>query len=93
MLKQLRSKKIMKRILQVTLFLIIPSFVFFYGWSQKANTRSPGFYFARVKSPGIGRWSNITEGELRFAKSERSWKRQRVRKPWRHHRSSREIST
>ncbi len=70
MLKQLRSKKIMKRTLQITLFLIIPSFVFFYGWSQKASTRSPGFYFARIKYPGIGRWSDITEGELRFAKSD-----------------------
>jgi len=70
MLKQLRSKKVMKRILQVTLFLIIPSFVFFYGWSQKASNRSPGFYYARVKYPGIGRWSDITEGELRFAKSD-----------------------
>ncbi len=70
MLKQLRSRKVMKRILQITLFLIIPSFVFFYGWSQKARTRSPGFYFARIKYPGIGRWSDITEGELRFAKSD-----------------------
>ncbi len=69
MLKQLRSKKVMKRILQITLFLIIPSFVFFYGWSQKAATRSPGHYFARIKYPGIGRWSDITEGEMRFAQN------------------------
>jgi peptidyl-prolyl cis-trans isomerase D len=69
MLKRLRSRKVMKRILQITLFLVIPSFVVFYGWSQKMNVRRTGFYFARMKYPGMSRWSTITEGELRFAKN------------------------
>lgn len=70
MLKRLRSRKVMKRILRITLFLVIPSFVVFYGWSQKMSVRNPGFYFARIKRPGIGRWSTVGEGELRYAKND-----------------------
>lgn len=52
MLKQLRSKKLARRILRGTLILIIPAFVVFYGWSQLDQTNPERMRsFATVKPP------------------------------------------
>jgi len=40
MLRQLRSRKVTKRIMFWTLVLVIPSFVFFYGWQSSSKRRA-----------------------------------------------------
>jgi len=73
MLKQLRSKKTMKRIMKITLILIIPSFIVLYGWSSMSRTgsRSGGWYYIKVKeSPfQIFRWSQVSDSEMKEAKN------------------------
>ncbi|MCX7765937.1 MAG: peptidyl-prolyl cis-trans isomerase [Candidatus Sumerlaeia bacterium] len=65
MLKQLRSQKVMRRVLRITLILIIPSFVFYYGWSssrrseqQRENT------IATIKHTKFSRAQEITPEDL-----------------------------
>ena len=65
MLKQLRNRKIMKRTMQVTLFLIIPSFVLFYGWSGgNGGDGGPSRGIARYRDEGalLGGWERIEAG-------------------------------
>ncbi|MFH0793949.1 MAG: peptidyl-prolyl cis-trans isomerase, partial [bacterium] len=76
MLRQLRNRKVMKRVMQALLILVIPSFVFFYGWSSLTDTPGGvmGDYFARFKEPGalpwpLGRWQNIGRSEMSDAKT------------------------
>lgn len=69
MLKQLRSKKAMKRVMFWTLVLTIPSFVFFYGWSksqQRDDFRDRAV--ARVKDRWFGlRWRPLGVGDRDLA--------------------------
>jgi peptidyl-prolyl cis-trans isomerase D len=73
MLKQLRSKKLMKRILKGTLVLVIPSFVLFYGWSSLDQTqRTAATVYAKVLPPSklpwpLNRWQPITRDEMHQA--------------------------
>lgn len=55
MLKQLRSQKLMKWLLKATLFLVIPSFVLFYGWSDlMPSGRGYGAStYAEFREPGM----------------------------------------
>lgn len=74
MLKQLRSRKLMKRVLRVTLILIIPSFIMFYGWSQITRGGRGGggedFEFAKIKAKKTlnpFRWNQINRSEMKLA--------------------------
>jgi len=73
MMKQLRSRKTMRRILQVTLFLVIPSFVVFYGWGGKSNrgaSNAQSSVFGSIKSvSGIGRTELTTQDWIRAKQS------------------------
>lgn len=78
MLKQLRSRKFMKRAMQVTLILVIPSFVAFYGWTAGQGGGpggGGGDWFARLKSEGLFGWDEIqSRGEMQAARDElRDW--------------------
>ena len=71
MLKQLRSKKTMKRIMKITLILVIPSFIVLYGWSSMSrSTHGGGWYYVKIKERPLQilRWSRISEGEMKEAK-------------------------
>jgi peptidyl-prolyl cis-trans isomerase D len=74
MLKQLRSKKIMKRIMKITLILVIPSFIAFYGFSSLTGDSrgGGGWYFIKIKdSPfQILRWSQIGDTGMKEAKQD-----------------------
>jgi peptidyl-prolyl cis-trans isomerase D len=73
MLKQLRSRKTMKRIMKITLILVIPSFIAFYGFSSLSDgSRGGGWYFIKIKdSPfQIFRWSKIDETGMKQAKQD-----------------------
>ncbi len=74
MLKQLRSRKVMKRIMQVTLILVIPSFVIFYGWSsldQTRNNNDPNRAVAKIKPPSwapiFAKWQPVSPLEMALA--------------------------
>jgi peptidyl-prolyl cis-trans isomerase D len=72
MLKQLRSQKTMKRIMKITLILIIPSFLAFFGWSSMRDRPGGGsWYFIKIKeSPlQIFRWSMIGDREMKEAQT------------------------
>jgi len=77
MLRQLRNRKVMKRVMQGLLILVIPSFVFFYGWSSLTDTPSGGgmgSYFAKYKSPGtlpwpLGRWQDLGHAQMKQAQN------------------------
>ena len=70
MLKQLRSQKVMKRVLQITLILVIPSFIFYYGWSSsKQSAVEKERYFARIKAGSLKRWHNISQQDLQDSQS------------------------
>jgi peptidyl-prolyl cis-trans isomerase D len=72
MLKQLRSQKTMKRIMKITLILIIPSFIAFFGWSSLNDSPGGGsWYFIKIKeSPfQIFRWSKIGDREMKEAQA------------------------
>ncbi len=64
MLKQMRKKK--TQVLKGTLILVIPAFVFFYGWSAvDENQRQATNEFARVKPEGfLARWEAIDRFEM-----------------------------
>ena len=72
MLKQLRSRKLMKRVMKITLFLVIPSFVALYGFSQLGRTGNRGgggWYFIKIKEsemPIFG-WAEIGQAEMKMA--------------------------
>lgn len=72
MLKQLRSKKLMKRVMKITLFLVIPSFIALYGFSQLGRSGQRGgggWYFIKIKEsemPIFG-WSDIGQSEMKMA--------------------------
>ena len=69
MLKQLRSRKATKRIMFWTLVLVIPSFVFFYGWqsSSQSNQESRAA-IAKVKDRWWGlRWRPLTPADQDLA--------------------------
>jgi peptidyl-prolyl cis-trans isomerase D len=73
MLKQLRSRKVMKRIMKIALFLVIPSFIGLYGWSSmKQGPRNTSWYYVKVKESPLQlfryRWSKIPEQDLKEAK-------------------------
>jgi peptidyl-prolyl cis-trans isomerase D len=71
MLRYLRSQKLMRTVMRLTLILVIPSFILFYGWStikSGGGRGGGGFYYARVKKATIGRWSEIQDYELRAAR-------------------------
>lgn len=70
MLKQLRSQKVMKRVLQITLILVIPSFIFYYGWSSsKHSAAEKERYFARIKTGSLKKWHNISQRDLQDSQS------------------------
>ncbi len=58
----------MRRVLRITLILIIPSFVFYYGWSasRKSQTEKDR-YFARIKEGALQGWHQIDEADLQDA--------------------------
>jgi len=70
MLKRLRSRKVMKRVMQWTLILVIPSFVFFYGWQSSANRRQYARQsIAQIKDRLWGlRWRSISPTEQILAR-------------------------
>ena len=58
----------MKRVLQITLIFIIPSFVFYYGWSAtKRSGMKKEQYYARIKKGTLKGWYDIERPELRNA--------------------------
>jgi len=62
MLKQLRSRKVTKRIMFWTLVLVIPSFVFFYGWQSSSRRRGGRSVFEREGVALIrDRWFGLRE--------------------------------
>lgn len=72
MMRQLRSRKLMRRVLQVTLILVIPSFVLFYGWGS--GTKNQGgsgeqITFASVKSLGGFKRMDLTTQHMLRAKN------------------------
>ncbi len=73
MLRQLRSRKTMKRVLRVTLFLIIPSFVMFYGWSQlsgKGGQDGEDYEYAKIKPKNSvipKKWTQINKSDMKMA--------------------------
>ncbi|MBM3333119.1 peptidyl-prolyl cis-trans isomerase [Candidatus Sumerlaeota bacterium] len=72
MLRQLRSPKVVKRVMRWILILIIPSFVTFYGWQSLGDKE--GRYgreggYAHVKDRWMGlRWRPISPIEQEFAR-------------------------
>jgi len=70
MLKQLRSRRVMKRIMLGTLILIIPPFVFYFGWQSTSGRGAEARRdLARVKDRWWGlRWRPITAGEWQLAR-------------------------
>lgn len=76
MLKQLRSRKLMKNVLRITLILIIPSFIMFYGWSQISKGgrgENRDFEYAKVKSKTSvipWKWVQINREEMKLAKDQ-----------------------
>ena len=71
MLKQLRSRKTMKRIMKITLILVIPSFIVLYGWSSMSRTaRGGSWYYIKIKESPMQllRWSSVSEWEMKQAK-------------------------
>ncbi|MCD6386425.1 peptidyl-prolyl cis-trans isomerase, partial [Candidatus Sumerlaeota bacterium] len=70
MLKRLRSQKVMRRVLRITLILVIPSFVFYYGWSSsRRSALEKSRYFAKIKLGKLARWHEITPAEIREAQT------------------------
>lgn len=69
MLTYLRKKQ--RAILKWTLFLVIPSFIAFYGWSEITGAdptmEDPNTWWIRVKGPQGG-WTEISQWEFRQAK-------------------------
>jgi peptidyl-prolyl cis-trans isomerase D len=75
MLKQLRSRKVVKRIMLWTIILVIPSFITFYGWQRSAGRGGAGEYgresVALVKDAWWGlRWRAISPAEQELAHDE-----------------------
>lgn len=67
MLKTLRTRT--RKIMLATLILIIPSFVFFYGWSsirERGNRASTQNAFGRFQPAG-SRWVEVTGEEMAYA--------------------------
>ncbi len=58
----------MRRVLQITLLLIIPSFVFYYGWSSSRQSQfEKERYLAKVKLGKLSRWHRINPEEVEEA--------------------------
>ncbi len=72
MMKQLRSRKTMRRILQLTLILVIPSFVVFYGWGSRSGSRGDGetSVFGSIKLPNNLRRTELTTQDWVQAKNQ-----------------------
>lgn len=63
----------MKRIMKITLILVIPSFIAFYGFSSlSGGSRGGVWYFIKIKDNPfqILRWSKINENGMKEAKQE-----------------------
>jgi len=61
----------MKRIMKITLILVIPSFIVLYGWSSMSRTsRGGGWYYIKIKESPLQllRWSSVSEWEMKQAK-------------------------
>ena len=74
MLKHFRSRKTMRTIMLVTLILVIPSLVVYFGWvsSRRGMGRGEtGWYYIRIKENPLQilRWSNVSEGEMKEAQT------------------------
>lgn len=68
MLKQLRSQKVMRRVLRITLILVIPSFVFYYGWSSsRRSALEKSRYLAKIKLGKLSKWREISPTEIEEA--------------------------
>ena len=72
MLAQMRSKKFVKRIMKWTLILVIPSFVFFYGYTPSGDSNAGQLpWYAKVKTRFGGlAWDKIQGDEMQQAQNQ-----------------------
>lgn len=66
-MKALRSKRTMRNVLKVTLILVIPSFVAFYGWGSNSRRRDTGSAFDSVTYVELKGGSGLEKSKLTLA--------------------------
>lgn len=72
-LRDFRSRKTMKRIMMVTLILVIPSLVVYFGWvsGDKGTPGSSGWYYIKIKDHALQilKWGQVGDWEMKEAHS------------------------